>query len=156
MDFRELFKRAAQASSDLERCRVRLAAIREKLESPGGVAYDSIHVRNGSVSDHTAPIDSMIEKEAELRQRVARECEQVLGVAWEAVGIVSADLSDADAQVLSQHYLFGDPWGVVAQSIGKRSRTTPMDMANAALDWLDSFCEISEDEDGPHIHVIKE
>ena len=153
MDFRELFRRARLAAEDLERCTAQLAAMREKVSSPSGMAYDAIHVRGGSSNDPTRAIDALMEREAKMRERRARECEQVLDAAWEAVGIVSADLSDASAQVLSEHYLFGRTWPEVAQSIGRRSRTTPMDMAGVALDWLDSFCAISEDADGPHVHV---
>ena len=156
MDFRELFRRAAYAAADLDRCSAQLAAVRDKLSSPASVAYDSIRVRSGSIADRTAGIDSLIEKETRLRERKARECESVLDAAWDAVGIVSADLSDAMAQVLSQHYLFGDTWQQVADSIGRRSRSTPKEMASIAFDWLDSYCEISEDEEGPHVHVIRD
>lgn len=156
LDFRELFRRAAFAANDLARCSAQLKEMREKISSPSGVAYDSIHIKNGSLADGTDVIDAMIEKETALRERKARECEVLLDAAWEAVGVVSADLSDASAQVLSEHYLFGYTWQQVADSLGFTSRTTPKERAWAALDWLDSYCYITEDADGPHVHVIRD
>lgn len=153
MDFRALFHMAARASEDLERCNRQIAAMRESVSSPSGIAYDAVRVRGGYASDPMRPVDAMIEREARLREGRAKQCEAVLDAAWDAVGIVSADLSDASAQVLSEHYLFGRTWAEVAASISRRSRTTPKDMANAALDWLDSFCEVFEDADGPHVRV---
>ena len=155
MDFRDLFHAAARASADLERCNRQIAAMWEKVSSPNGMSYDTIRTRNGSTTDPTNAIDSMIEKEMRIRRGRARECEAVLDAAWDAVGIVSADLSDASAQVLSEHYLFGRTWQEVAASIARRSRTTPKDMADAALDWLDSFCEVYEDDEGPHVRIRK-
>lgn len=153
MDFRDLFHAAARASEDLERCNRQIAAMREKVSSPAGISYDSVIARGGFVADRMVAVDAMIERERKIREGRARECEAVLDAAWDAVGIVSADLSDATAQVLSEHYLFGHTWADVAESIGRKSRTTPKDMADVAFDWLDSYCEVYEDEAGPHVRV---
>lgn len=155
MDFRELFALARRAARDLDRCNARIAALREKVSSPSGLSYDSIHVRSGSVNDPSRQIDAMIDREYELRTREAARCENVLDTAWEAVGVVSADLSDASAQVLSQHYLFGDTWDQVAESVNYKSRTTVKEMAWAALDWLDSYCRVTQDADGFHLRVLR-
>ena len=155
MDFRDLFHLAARAATDLERCNRQIAAMWETVTSPSGIRYDSVKSKGGIPSDPMNAVDSMIERELKIRQGRAKECEAILDAAWDAVGIVSADLSDASAQVLSEHYLFGYTWNQVAESIGRRSRTTPKDMADVALDWLDSYCEVYEDSEGPHVRIRK-
>ena len=153
MDFRDLFHAAARAADDLDRCNAQIAAMRERLSSPRASRLDA--VASKGASDPMRAVDAMIEREAKIRAGRAKECEAVLDAAWDAVGIVSADLSDAAAQVLSEHYLFGLTWAQVAESIGRRSRTTPKDMADVALDWLDSYCEVREGADGPHVGYRK-
>lgn len=155
MNFRDLFHLAARASEDLERCNRQIAAMREKVSSPSSPSYDTVIARGGFVNDKMASVDAMIEREQKIRQGRAKECEAILDSAWDAIGIVSADLSDATAQVLSEHYLFGYTWAEVAENIGRRSRTTPKDMADIAMDWLDSYCEVYEDNDGPHVRMRK-
>lgn len=156
MDFRELFRKAADAAENLERCKMQIAAIRETVSSPKSMRYDAVHVSSSFVSDPTNAIDSMLESERKLRERSAAEYESIIDAAWEAINIVSADISDLSAQVLSQHYLFGMPWIDVAHSIMRKSETTPKTIANAALDWLDSYCEVSEDADGIHVRMLRQ
>lgn len=153
MNFRELFNRARVESVERKRCLERLAELHEQAVNIRAAGFDP-RVRGG-VHDSTAAIDSYIDKEAELRRKRVDDSEAWLDAAWDAIGLVSADYSDAAAQVLSMHWLFGDTWRDCARSLDKRSRTTPWDMANGAIDWLDSYAVVELDKEGsPHVRVL--
>lgn len=155
MDSRELFARARSAADALERNKRALDAMRESVASPHGARF-GMRVSHGSNTDLSGPIAALVDREAEMRARSNELAEAWLDAAWTAIDVVQVDFDDGAAMVLAHHYLFGETWASCAGLLGRRSRNTPQTLAWAALDWLDSVLDMSEDEAGhPVVSVVR-
>lgn len=129
--------------------------MRESAGSPRGAALGS-RVSRGSTGDLSGVVAAIVDREAAMRARSDAMSEAWLDAAWVAVDVVQVDFDDGAAAVIAQHYLLGKTWAECAALLGRRSRNTPQTMAWAALDWLDSVLDVTEDESGrPVVSVAR-